>query len=195
MMQQIYTRFQPAVERIQQLLRENDSTIIVGIDGNCGSGKSTLAMYLKDIFECNIFHMDDFFLQPHQRTMNRLQEIGGNVDYERFNQEVLKKIRDGEEVTYRPFRCQIQKIEEGVRIPYKRLNIIEGSYCMHPYFNQPYQLKIFLSIDQENQLRIIKKREGEVKLKRFIEEWIPKEQKYFETFEIQNDCLILPWVE
>jgi hypothetical protein len=31
-----------------------------------------------------LFHTDDFFLQPHQRTRERLESVGGNIDYERF---------------------------------------------------------------------------------------------------------------
>lgn len=33
-------------------------------------------------------HMDDFYLQGRQRTYERLNEVGGNVDYERFAKEV-----------------------------------------------------------------------------------------------------------
>ena len=40
----------------------------LAIDGPCASGKSTLAKTLADIYRCPVVHMDDFFLQPHQRT-------------------------------------------------------------------------------------------------------------------------------
>ena len=35
--------------------------------------------------------MDDYFLQPYQRTEERLAEPGGNVDYERFKEEIYDK--------------------------------------------------------------------------------------------------------
>jgi hypothetical protein len=38
--------------------------------------------------DATIFHMDDFYLQGRQRTYERLNEVGGNVDYERFAKEV-----------------------------------------------------------------------------------------------------------
>lgn len=57
--------------------------------GPCASGKSTLAETLADIYRCPVVHMDDFFLQPHQRTPERLAQPGGNVDYERFDAQVL----------------------------------------------------------------------------------------------------------
>ena len=46
--------------------------------------------------------MDDFYLQPHQRTTKRLREPGGNVDYERFETEVLQPLLTGEAFSYRP---------------------------------------------------------------------------------------------
>lgn len=33
--------------------------------------------------------MDDYFLQPFQRVPERLEEIGGNVDYERVKKKFL----------------------------------------------------------------------------------------------------------
>ena len=49
-----------------------------------GSGKSVLGQLLSEVYSCNLFHMDDFFLRPEQRTAERLAEAGGNVDRERF---------------------------------------------------------------------------------------------------------------
>ena len=72
---------------------------------------------------------------------------------------------------------------------YKRLNIIEGSYSMHPYFNNPYDLRVFMDIDEKKQVEHIRKRNGEEKLKRFVQEWIPKENAYFEQFHILKGCL------
>ena len=42
-------------------------------------------------FDCNLFHMDDFFLRMEQRTPDRMKETGGNVDYERFYETVSQK--------------------------------------------------------------------------------------------------------
>lgn len=76
------------------------------IDGRCGSGKTTLGEYLKQIFDCNLFRMDDFFLRMEQRTPERLREVGGNVDYERFEETVLRSLLQKEQVCYQPFSCQ-----------------------------------------------------------------------------------------
>lgn len=63
-------------KRITVLMKE-ERQILVAIDGSCTSGKSTLADALAEEYDCNLFHMDDFFLRPLQRTAERLAETGG----------------------------------------------------------------------------------------------------------------------
>ena len=57
-------------KQIDMLLEEKDFAV-VAIDGKCTSGKTTLASKLAEIYDCNVFHMDDFFLRPEQRTPER----------------------------------------------------------------------------------------------------------------------------
>lgn len=57
-------RFEPAVDAINERLKQqkaDKSPLLVAIDGRCGSGKTTLGFYLQELFDCNLFHMDDFF--------------------------------------------------------------------------------------------------------------------------------------
>lgn len=89
-------------EKLRQQVRQ-DKPLLVAIDGRCASGKSTLAKDLQKQLDCNVIHMDDFYLQPHQRTTKRLREPGGNVDYERFETEVLQPLLTGEAFSYRPY--------------------------------------------------------------------------------------------
>lgn len=196
--EQCKKRFQPAVDAIEELLKEHkDSSvpILVAIDGRCGSGKTTLGEYLHQVFECNLFHVDDFFLRMEQRTPERLQEVGGNVDYERFEETVLEPIRKRQNVIYQPFSCKEWKLMDAYEIPYKKLNIIEGSYSMHPYFKNPYDLRIFMNISVKNQMENIINRNGPKKAKDFKEKWIPKEEAYFEKFHVQDGTLEIVWKE
>ena len=170
--------------RIEELLGSDRDRILIGIDGRAGSGKTTLARKLAEVFDCNVFHLDDFFLQGYQRTEERAKEVGGNVDYERFQKEVLLPLRKKETVWYQPFRCQTMELQEKVEMPFRRLNIIEGSYAQHPYFGDPYDLKIFVDIDPDLQLERIEKRNGAEKLEQFKTLWIPKEEAYFAKFQI-----------
>lgn len=38
--------------------------VVIAIDRRCGSGKAALDLLLQEIYDCNLLHMDDFFLQP-----------------------------------------------------------------------------------------------------------------------------------
>ena len=82
---------------------ENKKQIIVAIDGRCAAGKTTLTSLLQKKTGANIFHMDDFFLRPEQRTPERFSQPGGNVDYERFYNEVVLPIHNKQSFTYRIF--------------------------------------------------------------------------------------------
>ena len=177
----------PLYARIDQLLSEKES-VVIAIDGNCTSGKSTLADQLQTVYDCNLFHIDFFFLQPHQRTEERLSQPGGNVDYERFRQEVLEPLAADENFSYRPFDCKIQQLSDPLHIQKKQLNVVEGVYCMHPTLSDVYDLSVFLKIDEEAQLARLSKRNNPQLQKRFIEEWIPLESLYFENMKVEERC-------
>lgn len=192
--EQCERRFEAALKEVHRLLEQSDKdVIIVAIDGKCGSGKTTIGYYMQKVYDSNLFHMDDFFLQNYQRTPERLSEVGGNVDYERFSEEVLIPVIEGIDVEYRPLDCQKREIQKGLLIKHKRLNIIEGSYSMHPYLGSHYDLRIFMDIDEKQQVNNIRKRNGEEKLIQFKKEWIPKENAYFEKFDILSGCIKIEW--
>lgn len=170
-----------------ELAKTEKRPFLIAIDGMCGSGKTTLANYLAKELNASLFHMDDFFLQPHQRTEERLSEPGGNVDYERFKEEVLDHLADACGITFRPFNCQEWKLaDKAVTVPYNNIMIVEGSYSHHPYFGDVYDVKLFLEISAEEQKKRIIARDGKDIWPMFEEKWIPMENKYFETFKIKE---------
>ena len=172
-------------KKIDELLGGKER-VILAIDGKCTSGKTTLAARLAESYECNVFHMDDFFLRPEQRTPERFREVGGNVDYERFREEVLIPLLAGGPFTYRPFDCRTFTLAEPVAVVPRKLNIIEGTYSHHPYFGDPYDLKIALTVDEDTQRRRILERPAFLH-KRFFEEWIPMENRYLEGFSVYRN--------
>jgi len=176
--------------RIDRLMREKDR-VLVAIDGMSAAGKTTLSLLLKEIYQCNIFHMDDFFLRPEQRTKARLAEIGGNVDYERFQEEVMRGLNGNGSFSYRPYDCRTAGFSEPVSVQPNALSVIEGAYSMHPTLIGNYDLKIFLGIDAKEQQARILSRDGPEKLRRFLEEWIPKENAYIRQMKIKEKSDII----
>ena len=176
-------------KKIDELLPQKDM-VIVAIDGKCTSGKTTLAAKLAEIYDCNVFHMDDFFLRPEQRTPERFSEVGGNVDYERFLAEVLIPLKLGKPFSYRPFDCSTFELTDPITVIPKKVNIVEGTYSLHPYFGESYDLRILLTITPELQRQRIMERPAFLH-KRFFEAWIPMENRYFEGFAISEKCDIV----
>ena len=183
-----YLPFFPLLTHIDKLLRSGNPTVVVAIEGGSASGKTTLARLLSDLYGCTVFHMDDFFLRPEQRTPERFSEVGGNVDRERFLEEVLLPLSQGKSVHYRRFDCSTQTLQPPVTVPPHRLTVVEGAYSMHPTLAPHYDLSVFLDISPAYQKSRILKRNSPPFAKRFFEEWIPLEQAYFTQTQIQDRC-------
>lgn len=188
-MEKVVAKIQKQID----LLLEKKDRVILAIDGSCTSGKTTLASALAERFDCNVFHMDDFFLRPQQRTAERLAETGGNVDYERFRQEVLFPLKEGIPFSYRPYDCSSGTLKEAVAVLPKQVSIVEGTYSHHPYFEDPYDLNVFLKVTPSVREKRILQRPAFLH-RRFFEEWIPMEQNYFSEFaiEMKSDLAVLP---
>lgn len=170
-------------EKLPQLER-----LLLAIDGGSASGKTTLAALLAQRYGCPVFHMDDFFLRPEQRTPQRLAEPGGNVDRERFFSEVLQPLRQGGPASYRRYDCRTGQLLPPVLRQAGQLNVIEGAYSMHPELSALYDLSVFLAVSPEMQHRRILQREPAFKQQLFFRQWIPMENRYFQTFSIPERC-------
>jgi len=174
-----YAHVFAAVDR----LAAHGRPLTVGIDGMCASGKTTLAAMLGEIYDCNVFHADDYFLPAEMRTAERLSEIGGNMHRERLAKEILLPLSRGEAVTARPFLCGSMTYGDWTEYPKRRINIVEGSYCLHPDLRPLYGLTVAVKTESGIQLSRIEKRDPSL-AKIFAERWIPMENRYFETTEL-----------
>ncbi len=172
-----------------ETLLNKKNPVLVAVEGRCASGKTTLASVLQDLAGWSVFHMDDFFLQPWQRTELRMQTAGGNVDYERFLAEILEPLKKGEtEIAYRPYQCRHQKLAKPVYIKAKQVCLMEGSYSCHPALWDFYDLRIFLTVSPQEQKRRILARNGEDGYMPFAKQWIPLEEQYFKAYQIEERC-------
>ena len=88
--------------------------------------------------------------------------------------------------SYRPFDCGTFTLGAPVAVTPKKLNIIEGTYSLHPYFGSPYDLQVVLSVTSQLQKERVLQRPAFLH-QRFFEEWIPMENRYFEVYSPQSD--------
>ena len=183
---EIYTKLFHEIEKLMKMKNH----ISIAIDGGAASGKTTLAKILSEKYGAPIIHMDDFFLRPEQRTPERFAEAGGNFDRERFLSEVIPHIRKSEAFSYQIFDCSRMALGAYREIPNAPLTIIEGSYSHHPAFSEVFDLRVFLSVTEEERKNRILARNG-AKNEMFFTRWIPLENRYFEAFAIREKADII----
>lgn len=178
------------LNRIHSLMEfHKDKRAIIAIDGRCGAGKTTLAQYLETQTSATVFHMDDFFLRPEQRTTERLSTPGENVDHERFLVEVLEPLIQGVvELPYQRFDCKTQSLQKSIVLKPGKLCIVEGSYSCHPSLVKLYDYRIFMTVSPEEQLERIIRRNGPEAAKIFASRWIPLEERYFSMCAVEGQC-------
>ena len=185
----------PLFAAIDRKLAET-GRVVLAVEGGSGSGKTTLAKLLEAVYGAAVFHMDDFFLRPEQRTEERLAEPGGNVDRERVLEEILQPLtRGAERICYRPYDCSVQELEKAVEVSPTPLTVVEGAYSMHPDLAGYYDLSVFLRQTPEIQRSRILRRNGEAVAQRFFSSWIPMEERYFAAFDTANRCDLILEVE
>ena len=185
-----YAELLPLLGLTDRLLAQKER-VLLAIEGGSCSGKTTLAALLDTLYpDTEVFHMDDFFLRPEQRTPERFREPGGNVDRERFLAEVLTPLSAGLPINYRSFDCATMSIRPPVHRMPGRLNIIEGAYSMHPALSEYYDASVFLRITPEAQLSRLQKRNSPEFVARFLNTWIPLELAYFEALQPESHCTL-----
>ncbi len=161
----------------------------VAIDGRCASGKTTMAGLVARVYGAQLFHMDDFFLPFEHKTAERLAQPGGNVDWERFQREVLDRLEE-DAFSYRPYNCQAGGLDEPVLTHRRPVQLIEGAYSLHPAMTGEYDLRVLMDIVPAAQRqRVLTRNPG--LYDRFIHEWIPMENHYLEAFGIEASCDIV----
>ncbi len=186
-----YIPFLPLFAKLDQMPKNN--SCVIAIEGGSASGKTTLGEMLKKLYDCTVFHTDDFFLRPEQRTAERYAQIGGNIDRERFVEEILIPLSKNQPILYRRFDCSSMSLTPATKVIAKKPVVIEGVYSMHPDFEKFYDFSIFLDISPELQKSRIAKRNSPQVATQFYNDWIPLEQLYFSNMYTKSRCdMIIP---
>ena len=111
------------------------------------------------------------------------------MDRERLLDEVILPLERGEEtVVHRAYDCKTGTMTPPVETKVGSVAIVEGSYSCHPDLWAHCDLRVFLTVSPEEQMRRITAREGEAAAEIFREKWIPLEEEYFKAFRIAERC-------
>jgi len=180
-------RFLPLLNAIDRMMAEK-SRVTVAIDGMSAAGKTTLGNLLSRRYDCNLIHMDDFFLPPPLRTPERFETPGGNIHYERFAEQVLTGLASGVSFPYDRFDCHVMACTEQIIVQPKALTVVEGAYALHPTLREHYDLKVFFPVDPAEQLERIRLRNGDGCVPRFRDRWIPMENTYINACHVKECC-------
>jgi uridine kinase len=173
---------EPLFKRITALMKTKNR-VIVAIDGQAAAGKSTVAQTIGAKFPASVIHMDDYFLPDEKRTKERRKEVGGNVDYERFQAEVIDHLTD-DTIHHVAYDCKTKRFRERPIIRDPRMLIIEGAYSQRSEWRSHYDLKVVITIDPTLQMRRIVRRNGIEMSKRFEHEWIVFENRYLKEQKV-----------
>ncbi len=167
--------------------REAKHPSLIAIDGRCAAGKTTLAEKIRSSMECNVIHMDDFYLPFSERTEEKMAQPGGNMDFERLLFEILLPLKNGTNALYRPYDCHHDTFLLSKELNAAEPTIIEGSYSCHPRLQENYNLRVFMDISPERQEIRLKERDPS-SLEKFHTIWIPREEHYFTACQIRSCC-------
>lgn len=178
-----YLRILPVLLRLQAW-----RSGIIAVDGRAGAGKSTAAELLRRVLDGGIVYMDDFFLPSELRSTERLAQPGGNVHYERFIEQVLPYLGKNDAFTYKIFDCSRMEFHGQRTVAAGDWQIVEGSYSHHPVFGDYADLRVFVDVDADEQLRRIERRNGTQTLEMFRTRWIPMEEAYFAVHQIAEQA-------
>jgi uridine kinase len=190
----IHNAWVPYLKLISKIdvLVQSQKEVMIAIDGDAASGKTTLAKKLQEIFHANLFHIDDFFQKPVIVPSDSNSKYGSNIDFRRMIDQIITPIKKKDYIKYQSMNHQTHQLKTPIVIKYKPINIIEGSFSMHPQLINLYDYKIFLGVSRLKQNIRILHRNGFSSWLKFIRRWIPNEKRYFKNLRIEQhaDCVL-----
>jgi len=153
----------------------------IAIDGKCTSGKTSISNLIQKEYDATIIHVDDFF--DIDGT-----DIGINSD--RLIDEVFNQIIVGKPFSYNKYNCKSNSYQTIHIEKVSPMIIFEGVYSANKKLFDKYHGVIYLDINEEEQIDRLTIRSRNL-LNRFIDEWIPRENYYFQKYNIKFNADII----
>lgn len=134
-------------------LRGTYNAFAVAIDGMAGAGKTTLAAYLSKKYGAPVVHLDDFRLPPAERPKGWETIPGGDVDFERFEEEIVAPWMEKRPLVYTTVDPVTGEMLDRRALPDGQMFLFEGTYIMHPMIRDFFDLRLFVRVGAEEQAR------------------------------------------
>lgn len=170
-----YLSVEMRVKKLQTFIDSINSTkrVIIAGEGRCGSGKTTITSKLNNV---TVINVDTFFSENKEERLN-------------FSllTDVLKKIKDpsNNTIEYDSYCCrENRRVHKLVKL--NNVVIIEGVYSYDAKVRSLYDKLVFFVSSKETQQKRLFERENEYYYNKYMNNWIPREEEYFD----KNDYII-----
>lgn len=148
--------YEELFEKIEEL-RGTYNAFAVAIDGMTGAGKTTLAAYLSKKYGAPVLHLDDFRLPPAERAKGWETLPGGDMDFERFEEEIVAPWMEKRPLVYTTVDPVTGELLDRRALPDGQMFIFEGTYVLHPMIRDFYDLRLFVRVGEAEQARRLAK--------------------------------------
>jgi uridine kinase len=164
-------------DRLRGLPRRRE-TLLVGIDGCGGAGKSTLARALADLIPATVVEFDDFYRPSQERQARRDGEVGGDFDWRRVREQILAPLAGDRSARYQRYDWGEDRLAEWHDLQPGGVVIVEGNYSTRSELRDFYDFTIWVEAPRELRLERGVARGGDNTRRRWLEEWMPEEERY-----------------
>lgn len=141
-------------------------------EGRSASGKTAIADLLKKDNDITVIPVEDFF-------DNSYDEIG--INSLRMIKEIFTPAVVSKQLKYKKYNQQTKTLEEAIIDNLSPIVVIVGIFSSNPILEEYYNGIIYLNIKEDAQRERLLKR-NRILYNRLIDEWILKENNYFEKF-------------
>jgi uridine kinase len=176
-----YSSFEEILDAVQKASQASgDVPVLVGIDGAGGSGKSTLAVNLaKALDGSTVIHLDDFADWSDD----------SNFQLSTFAARALAPLLAGLTSKHQRYDWPTDTLGEWFEIPATSIAIVEGVTALRNELREYWKVSVWVECPRELRLERGLARDGEQMRTKWVDEWMPGEDEYFERDKPQDHAL------